>query len=275
MAATINTGSAKIIVDNSARPGIEMTEQRVICHLTSGFSSEDSIGHAFTANGSVNVSAKPGDLVGWDFGFIQFHKVNFVATFYAGRTTSQGAVAIQAHIPPATLQPLTLDSEADITPWTKEAGRRFRNVPGKITASTGDHPLFRAPLEVTNQTTGEKNLILEVIDNRDLWTVFTAQDPTHSNQYLAHFRWSLRNHYKFVWRAGRPAAINHSSFKIMDPVSGPPPEGELASLLANPRPPHSNPTSRLALRNAVLGGPPNREDLREWFRTVPGDFFVP
>src|SRR5215813_1525109 len=124
MSVNIDANSADIdLVTQNAKPAVAIRSSVVICHLTKGFdpsSANGVTGAAFDALGHVKVALGPGDdLSKFQFGFIQLSRVNNIGFFYAGKTSSEGSISIQAHVPPALAKAIWLDSDDAFTPWTK------------------------------------------------------------------------------------------------------------------------------------------------------------
>src|SRR4051812_40057300 len=116
MSVSFDLNSVKIDPEfQNAKPAAFLIDsQRVHCHLTEGFDPAKicKLGHgaAMQALGSIHLSAGPGELKGWDFGFIQVVQANTMSVFYAGRTRKEGSIAIQAHLAPALKTRVLLDS---------------------------------------------------------------------------------------------------------------------------------------------------------------------
>lgn len=275
MAVTVHARTAAItLVGQNAKPGIDIKSEKVVCHLTNGYRREDSVSRAFQAVGSVRITLGPGDsLSGWQFGFLQFQKTNFAGYFYAGKAPSHGSVSILISEPPAMPQKLALDSNDNYSPWTVPQPR-FEHFPPEINAGTGDHPLNRAATKVVNKITDKVNFLFHVVDHREFWSVFTAQNPAGNVQHLAHFRWELRYDFMFAWAGDKPSVFrNGSSFKLGAVASGPPKEAEVSALLAKPSPPQANELMKKAVLRAISGSRPNRADNQHWFANVPVTFF--
>jgi hypothetical protein len=251
--------------------------KNVVCHLTHNFNNPDSVATAFTATGKVNIALGPSDkLIGWEFGFVQFQKVNNIGFFYAGKKSSDGSISINVHKAPAMTQTLALDSNDTYSPWTKP-GPRFTHKAPKITCVTGDHPLTKVGRELVNQTTKATNFLFHIVDEREFVSVFSARDPNGTMQHLAHFDWKLRYDVKFTWKGGTPTHQMQSSstFKTGKVVQGPPTDQAIVALLPTLAGPQANTLMLAAIVKAINGGQgANRTDNAKHFINVPFDFFV-
>jgi hypothetical protein len=260
----------------TAAPNVDILSETVVCHMTQNYTAGSGNPHgvAFTVNGQVDVT---GPLAGWDFGFIQFAQANFLGVFYAGRISSEGAIGIVAHTPPALAKPILLDSDNAFTPWTKNAPH-FTSAGSTVHASTGDHPALKVALERRNSLKNVHNFLFHVLDKRDMVTIFTAQDPQGNFHFLAHFEWSMVYDFKFNWIGGKPVkGQTQSTIRpqgAVQMVRGAPTAGQWKTLLDSPVGPQFNDETRTALfkaRNGARGA--NLNELPTWFNNVPRDFF--
>jgi hypothetical protein len=280
---TINTASAGIIVDvQNATPGVWKGPRNAVCHLTQGFTSTP-IGtwradDAFSLTGHVKVTPGQDDtlltLNKWQFGFIQFVRLNFLGFFYAGRTKQEGSISILCHIKPALPRAVWLDSDDKYSPWTRKEPR-FQFVAPEIKSETGDHPAATAGWELPNSNTNVTNFLFHIVDSRDFWSVFTAIDPSGATHHLAHFHWSVRYDVLFRWRGGNPdVRETQSSFDPHENIKGRPKDPDLQALLTNPVGLQYNDIIKQAIQQSMTSGQtPNRHDNPQWFVNVPNDFF--
>ncbi len=269
--------AAVTVASSNAKPAVHVADKNIVCHLTHNFNNPDSVAMAFTATGAVNLTMGPGDkLIGWEFGFVQFQKVNTISFFYAGKKRSEGSISVNVHKAPAMTQMLALDSKDNYSPWTKP-GPRFTHKAPKISTLTGDHPLTKVGRELLNKTTKKTNFLFHVIDEREFTSVFSARDPLGVHEHLAHFTWKLRYDVKFTWKAGVPipAVQSSSTFKTNAVVKGPPTDAGIVALLPTLAPPQAN-TLMLSAIVTAINGPQgaNRTDNATQFANVPFDFFV-
>jgi hypothetical protein len=231
---------------NEAVPDVKVWASRVICHLTKGYTlnndTDGGIDPAITI--TAHMKAKEKELEGWRFAFIQLHKIKEMGFFYAGKAKSDGSIAIYVDRAPALPVTLCLDSEQTCKPWTRVDNRA--------------------------------NYLFHIVDRRELWTVFTAQDPKGKNSYLAHVRWTVDYDFMFKWRKDTPqVATNKSKVSFDQWKKGAPTDGDLQPLLKNPGPPLANDLTREAIKAAVIGVPPNRVDVARSFANVFPDFYTP
>lgn len=275
---TIDQKTVTIKVDApGAAPAFGEGQTNVTFHLTRGYIVEgdtETFNDAINFTGKVNVTTTEKEFADWKFAFLQFQKVEFLGFFYAGPKKSAGQVTVLADRKPALDEAVHLDSEDEYSPYTHSFDASLKG--GLVTAISGDHPASRAPKQITNRITSAFNYLFHAIDQRTFWTVFTAKAPDGKFTHLGHVKWALEYNFQFVWKDGKPASrINKSSLTKGSFVAGPPPDGEIAALLASPKPPHANPAVRAALKNAAIGGPPNRSDQGTvMFNNLPADFFT-
>jgi hypothetical protein len=298
--AMVNIVTAKITVDHAkakiADPGHTIPGAKsgtgnpaFIGNLTHNFNENDKLcGHAFTATGEVEVSAAPGELNTWDFGFIQFQRLNAFTLMYGGMTADEGGIIVNAE---KAMTPLVcLDSKAAGTdstgkptghpPWTNAKTKgtlTFDAAAGKAKIETGDHPQHRVGTMLINKRTARDNFLFKLIDDRDYWTVFVARNPAGLMQHLAHFHWKLKYVYTFKWRKGEPkGAKDPTSVLTFDkPQPGPPTEPAIQGLLKNPAAPMANPVMMNGLQKAVEESSQHRIDtsVNERFGVFPKDFW--
>jgi hypothetical protein len=259
---------------DGAIPDVKAWDTRVTCHLTKGYTVENDLGSGMepAITISARMKAKESDWAGWNFAFIQLHKIKEMGFYYAGKAKSDGSISI--YIDLAVPVKLCLDSEDSYKPWTRAEKHYFLD--GKLRAASTDHPACRAKRELVNAITSRPNYLFHIVDRRELWTVFAAQDPTGARTYLGHVHWSVDYDFKFKWRKDEPLiASNNSKLSFDDWKKGPPTDSELQPLLKNPGPPLANDVTREAIKNAVIGGPPNRVDVARSFANVFPDFYPP
>ena len=280
MAISVNASSAKITFHNQqAKPAVDIKDPSpLIAHLTNNYTSKTQIAQAFTADGVVNISKSSGDsLTGWQFGFIQFQRINKLEFYYAGAQVDHGSVGIFPANGSAMSSLVTLDSNPGMIPWTEPQTKpRYKDAGGKITAETGDHPLLRLPWNITNDKTKQPNYVFHFIDDREFWTVFTFEEPSGNRTYMMHYHWSLHYEFMMKWVRAKPKVHkDRAKFGMDNPKSGAPTEPALKNLLANPQPPLSNIEMNAGLRNAVAGGQgPSRKDFDRRYGNVPPVFWT-
>ncbi len=283
MPATILDSQLRLtITEQGAQPDVHINNSvgHIICHLTKGFdpgSFPNGQGKALTAGAHVPLGNGPEDTT---FGFVQLARANFFGAFYAGRIPSEGSVGVLASTPPALLTPVMLDATG--TPpdpfFIDPASSSF--VSPQINSSWGDHPACRVPLTKKNSSRSNvDNFLFQVIDDREFWTIFTAQDPGVAPRYLAHFHWKVRYEFEFTWADGK-AVRRRSNSSISIPernVKGRPTEGALQGLLNAPKGTRANVLFDLALRSAFNGGTgPNRSENPQRFTRpiLPANFWT-
>jgi hypothetical protein len=258
---------------------INSTVGHVICHLTQGF-NETSFptgqGDAFTAAAHMPLIMAPTDtLSGWDFGFVQFARANLCRIFYAGRRRSGGSIGVTVHVPPALPSQVALDgfSSASI-PWFRDPMLSFARP--IVNAGWGDHPGLKVQLKLRNSNTNTDNLLFQIQDEREFWSIFSAKDPAGTLRYIAHFQWRVRWEFEFNWIGDKVfKRKTNSSFTIVQrKVDGPPTDTDVVPLLADPKAPRMSDLFVKALIQAIRGARgPNRSENTSWFTTVPRDFF--
>jgi hypothetical protein len=274
----IDHPSAEIRVSHpGATPAPEVGGGAITFHLTRGYIVEgdtETFNDAINFIATVKATTTEAEFNDWHFGFLQYQELEFLGMFYAGPKRQAGQISLLIGRPPALAGNLHLDSEPDFEPWTHSFDATLSG--GKITAISGDHPASRAPRRMTNNKTNAHNFLFHLVDVRRFWTVFSAADPAGDLHHLAHVEWKLRYDFQFVWRNGQPAVHqNRSTFSAGRSVSGAPAEESLKALLKNPAAPHANPEVRKAIRNSVLGGPPNRSDKAERiYHNLPRHFYT-
>ena len=168
------------VTEQGARPDVHINNSvgHIICHLTQGFnpgSFPADQGKALSAAAHVPLGNGLEDTT---FGFVQLARANFFGAFYSGRIPSEGSIGVIAHTPPALINPLMLDATG--TPpdpfFIDPASTSF--IAPKVNSSWGDHPACRVPLTKKNSSRSKvDNFLFQVIDDREFWTIFTAQDP--------------------------------------------------------------------------------------------------
>ena len=270
------------VVEQGARPDVHINNSvgHIICHLTQGFDPAKfpaEQGKALAAGAHVPLGNGP---EGTTFGFVQLARANFFGAFYSGRIPSEGSIGVLAHTPPALIKPLMLDASG--TPpnpfFSDPASSSF--ISPKIHSSWGDHPACRVPLTKKNSARSNvDNYLFQVIDDREFWTIFTAQDIGGALRYLAHFHWKVRYEFDFTWAGGK-AVLARSKAAISVPernVKGRPADADLQGLLNAPTGTRANVLFDLALRSAFNGstGPNRSENPERFMRPVlPPSFWV-
>jgi hypothetical protein len=295
----LNPKSAKILIDSSAAvPAISVnavgrsgSRPTVNTHLTNNFSpgaispQGNTASPAWSAAAAValTVSVRDPTISNWNFGFIQFQKIKQATAHFVGRDRVDGRFEIDAGIPPVLPRNVGRDcaDRLDLNrPWTRDgtAGSlSFNSATGLATGVTGDHPMMMLAATDRNNTTGYDNFLLDLIDEREFVTVFSARDPLGIYTHLAHFVWSVRWHFTFGWKPGGiPIAVKHpsTSFTMGIVVQGAPPQPELQGFLPDPVKAQrvGSPESTGAVQTAMLfGRPPNRTEFEER-GAVPPDF---
>lgn len=279
MTAVINDAQLKLIVsDAGAKPDVFINPVgHIICHLTQGFNSGPFPAgqqNALTAAAHVPLGGGPS---GTTFGFVQIGRINVFGAFYAGRIPSEGSIGVQAHVPPALPTPVLLDAFGNPPlPWFIDPSNSSF-VPPQIHASWGDHPASKVPLKLRNSATSNvDNFLFHFIDDRDFWTIFTAQDPGGALRYIAHFHWRVLYDVKLMWRNGQPQKrVSNSLFEMKQRnVKGRPPDADLQSMLNTPAGPRANIAFGAALTQAFFGARgANRGENPRRFAAVPLDFW--
>jgi len=267
-----------ILTDGGANPGVYINPVgHVIVHLTQGFNAgsfPNNQGDALTAGVRVPLGGDPG---GTTFAFVQIGRSNFYGAFYAGRIPREGSIGVMANVPPALPNPVMVDASSNVSiPWFQDPSRTSY-VPPTIHSSWGDHPASKIPSKLRNSfASNVYNYIFQLIDDRDFWTIFTAQDPDRTLRFIAYFHWQVRYGVEFMWRNGEALLRRSKSFfKVHERnTKGRPTEPAIQSLLTNPVGPQAN----IAFGNAVTQafyGPrgPNRNENPRSFSTVPVDFW--
>ena len=110
---------------------------------------------------SIHLSAGPGELKGWDFGFIQVVQANTMSVFYAGRTRKEGSIAIQAHLAPALKTRVLLAISAADSPWIGRSG--FPQSPPVAKELMKDHPSACASKTIQNANTKRPNFLFHIL----------------------------------------------------------------------------------------------------------------
>lgn len=280
MAISVDASSATIKFHNQqVKPTVDIKDSRVLVgNLTNNYVSKNQVAQAFTADGIVNISKSGGSsLSGWQFGFIQFQRINKLEIYYAGAQSNHGAVGLFPAKGSAMSALVTLDSNPQMIPWTEPQSKpRYKESGGKVEAETGDHPMIMLPHSITNSATSQPNYAFHFIDDRSFWTVFTYEDSSGTRTYMMHYEWSLRYEFMMRWESGKPKIHkDRGAFSMQKPRSGAPTEPALKNLLANPQPPLSNIEMPNGLKNAVTGGQgPSRKDLDRRYGNVPPNFWT-
>ena len=284
MAVAVDAKSASItLAKDKAQPDVAVRSGGIVCHLTNGFDPNEQFDPtkpnrsrlAWSATGKLKLTKAAADsLTGWEFGFIQFQKVNAISFFYAGKTASAGSIIIHAHEPPLLPQKTALDSFVGFSPWTKNTPR-FKATGNDIECETGDHPMMAAGFSRKNRKTNQDNFLFHVIDDREFFTVLSARDPAGKLTHLRNFHSHLRYDFQFNWRANNPVKrTNTSSITFGTILDGPPTAAELSGMIADPIGPFANDLCTTSVLHAVTtSNPTNRNDLDRRFVNVPPDFF--
>ena len=258
------------ITDGGAVPAVFVNPVgHVIVHLTQGFNAGSfprDQGSALTAGAHVSLER---GLDGSTFAFVQIGRCNFFGAFYAGRIPNEGSVGVLAHVPPALANPVMLDASGEPpVPWFQDP-TRSSFVPPQVNSTWGDHPAARVPLKVKNSSRSNvENFLFHLIDDRDFWTIFTAQDSGGGLRYIAHFRWQVRYDVQFMWRDGAAVPRNvRSFFKVHERnTKGRPTEPAIQAQLNTPGSPRANVAFGEAVTKSFFGARgPNRGENPRWF----------
>ena len=300
MAVSLNASSATVTITGVDRivPTVAVvragvgTALLVNAHLSNNFDagatriSGAKMGDAWHAVGKVGVGVSPGDaaeLAQWNFGFIQFQKINALTLYYNGTTRSGGGLVVQVHLPPAMSRTLGRDSGAKDPnpPWLRmgTAGTLTVDIAkGVATAETGDHPMVLVATDLQNRKTVSANYLSQLVDDRQFVTVFSARDPQGVYTHLAHFAWSVVWDFNFVWAnsAPRPRPGGPTRFKMGPVVLGAPTDPSVAGFLSNPAAGAKLGTSeqQAALISSIDAPPPNRIDSEDPIGNYPDDFYI-
>ncbi len=300
MAVSLNASSATVTITgvNKIVPTVAVvragagTDLLVNAHLSNNFDAGATsitgaaAGEAWHAVGKVGVGVGPGDaaeLAQWNFGFLQFQKINALTLYYNGATRNGGGLVVQAHFPPALGRASGRDSGTldPNPPWLRvgTAGTLTVDVAkGVATAETGDHPMVLVGSRRQNAKTASTNYLSQLVDDRQFVTVFSARDPQGVYTHLAHFAWSVVWDFNFVWvdSEPRPRRGGPTRFTMGPVVLGPPTDPSVTGFLANPAAAVKLGTSeqRAALLSAINAPPPNRIDSEDPIGAYPDDFYT-
>lgn len=299
MAVSLNASSATVAITGVDRifPTLVVVangpggDPLVNAHLSNNFElgatsvTGGAAKDAWQAVGKVGVTAGAADaaeLARWNFGFVQFQKINTLALYYNGSRRSGGGLVIEAHRPPA----LATTSGRDCgvgdpnPPWLRVGtggATRVDVAKGVATAEAGDHPMLLVGTKRQNAKTASTNYLSKLIDDRQFVTVFSARDPQGVYTHLAHFAWGVVWDFDFVWMGGQPSHVRQgpTRFTMGPVVAGPPTHPSVAGFLANPAAAVKLGTAeqRSALQNAI-NGPPTRTDSEDPIGAYPDDFYT-
>jgi hypothetical protein len=303
MAVVVNTGTAKLKIDKAkVTPDVHvfptgLTSDPVVnAHLTNNFTPGTAgptgaqVKDAWTITGTVSVSAGPGDaaeLAKWQFGFIQFQKINALNLYYNGQSRSQGGILITAQIPPAlSNNPGRDHADKDPNPPFMRVGTAGNltvdTTKGLATAEVGDHPMLLAKTKMMNDKTGYTNYLAQLVDNRDFVTAFVARDPAGTYQYLSHVAWILVWNYTFTWKGGLPIKSKvtaggkggvGTNFDMTE-ATGKPTQTWVQKMLTDPAAVAKLGTAEQnAALKAAVNGPPTRQDFPDPVGHFPDNFF--
>jgi len=269
-------------------------------HLTTGFNAKapGNSGAAWTVNGSVPlfISAKDNTelaqnqaaLAKWKIGFMQYMRLNTHSRVFAGINTNDGGVLVDAAKTPAwtAASLLLLDSAVNVDPWTF-APTSGTSAAGALTvgtklatatATTIDHPGGGTTCRAVNSQTGRDNYLLKLIDDRDFWTLFIAEDAKKNQTVLAHFHGKVRWEFQFVYKNKQPVAtlVSGSGLTLDTPQLGSPiSPSELTTLMKAPAAPFFNDVSITASQTAIFySGQPCRTDTKTRFGLIPANFWT-
>ena len=283
MAVQINAASAGIdVIAGQAVPAIALIPGLggpvAVCNLTRNFNPDPTrVDWAFDLLGHVKVALAPGDsLAGHTFGFVQYIRHKVAGAFYAGRRRQEGSIGL--NWAPLIGTDYMLDCSPSTTrPFMWPPARFFSFVDDEADAKMGDHPVLSLMQRQFNVTTGQDNFLFHVIDDREVWSIFTVLEPGGTFRHLAHVRWLFRYEFKFKWRNGTPVPTSSSAFTVGNPAKGAPSDAELQpvlSALSATQSPIANDKAKSALRTVLVPPNPNRSDNDGWFPNVPADFFT-
>ena len=279
MAAKIIDSRLQLTVtDGAAKPDVFVNPVgHVIAHLTQGFdagSFPKGQGNALTAGAHVPLD---GGLDGTTFAFVQIGRSNFFGAFYAGRIPNEGSIGVLAHVPPALANPVMLDASGETPVPFFQDPTRSSFVPPQVNSTWGDHPAIKIPSKLKNSNRSNvDNFLFHLIDDRDFWTLFTAQDSGGALRYIAHFRWQVRYDVQFAWRDGMPTPRNiRSFFRVHERnTKGRPTEPAIQGQLSAPGGVRANVAFGDAVTKSFFGARgPNRSENLRWFPAVPSDFW--
>src|SRR5260370_620796 len=278
MAVTILDSQLQLLlVDGDAKPDVFINPGgHIICHLTKGFQAGTfPLGQsdALTAGAHVPLG---GDPRGTPFWFVHIGPSHFHGPVHPWRIPRGGSGGGLAHVPPALANPIMLDASGTAAiPFFQDPSRTSFIRP-KIHTTWGDHPASKVPSKLKNSLASNvDNFLFQFIDDRDFWTIFTAQDPDGTLRYIANFRWKIRYDVEFMWRNNQ--AVLRRSKSVVPMLQrnrkGRPPEPEVQSLLTTPVGPRAHVAFGGAITQAFFGPRgPNRSENPRPFTTVPGDF---
>jgi hypothetical protein len=243
----------------------------VVVHLTHKFDKMDpeKSGAALRIDGQVGIAGNGGGSpANFEVAFLQFARFNFVGLFYAGRKHTEGSIGMLAH--PAMAHTVLTDANKTMPPWMSET--TFTRDGNVAKNSMGDHPFLQCARQAPNFTTGVANFLFHMIYNTDFWSVFSVRTADGKFQHLMHLQWHLRQDVRFRWRAGVPQLAHQASRFTADEQAtrGPPTEGALQKLLAQPGPPFATDELKDSLQRAARKPPnPHRSDNPTRFPNVP------
>lgn len=273
--------------------GKSVQKTLVTLHLTRNFvpGATRDIG-AWTATGRVGVkldSVGALELRAWHFGFIQFMEITELSALYAGRDPSEGGIKITANVPPALAQAFGRDALGTVEvnpPWTTTdtSGDKAFNRNGIIESRTEDHPQLTVVTDLFNRQRHYRNFLFRITDKRKFTVVFSAREPQPAAtfRHLAHFDIKLVYDFDVTWRlvGGEftPLVTRRPEAEITPgPVRrGAPTDAAIKPFLNDPAAGQRVGTEELkaAIRSAVDGHPPNREDSKTRIGSPPADFFL-
>lgn len=246
-----------------------------VMNLTAGFSFDPSkVEVALKYFGHVKFKGTPNDLIGFEFGFIQFMAHTTTKVIYLGQQPSDGHIVVDIGQLIGTLPIL------DAFPTSKLPFMRppaFTEFDGEITSSGGDHPVLSIQTRLTNTTTGASNMLFQVKDFRRVISIFSVRSPTKFVRHFAHLPWTLNYDLEFGITDGDLVVRRNSSLFKDDPVVlGPPTKRTIPGLgfpgEAPKGPPLSGEVAKAALKNAFTQGNKARTDANGYPPGAPADF---
>lgn len=265
----IDANSASITIGTSGlKHAASVVGNAVWFHLNKGFQpGKGPTGPAMNFSAKVNVQSNAAEAANWRFAFIQVMKLEEFEAVYVGKTPGDGESVLRVK------SSFLLDSEASVSPWTSKSKGTFVSS-GRMEAAFGDHPSSKAGMNMVNRLTNSVLFLRRFVDRRSAFTAFVAEDPGGNRQVLATIMWLLNYQYTLKWN-GSKVVVDQDMCQYFRGNSKPGLFGDAPAktVINNPKPPLYNPHTQGLLRQALLSGPPKREDVD--YRQepkVPADF---
>jgi len=219
------------VAEQGAQPDVHINNSvgHIICHLTKGFdpgSFPNDQGKALNAGAHVPLGNGPEARPSASY---SSRAPTSSALFTRAGSRARAAWGAGQH-PPGAPEPGDARRQRNSTrPVLHRSGHELVRKPADQ-LELGDHPACRVPLTKKNSSRSNvDNFLFQVIDDREFWTIFTAQDPGVAPVYLAHFHWKVRYEFEFTWRDSK-AVLRRSNSSVSVPernVKGRPTEGAL------------------------------------------------